>query len=43
LRHPRKVAAAMQRAVESTSTKIVITTADNRGVQISIQKSAIRN
>ena len=39
----RKVAAAMQRAAGSTFTKIVITTADNRGVQISNQKSAIRN
>jgi len=35
LRNPRRVAAAMQRAVGSTSTEIVITAADNRGVQIS--------
>ena len=34
LRNPRKVAAAMQRAAGSTSTTIVITTADNLGVQI---------
>src|ERR1700720_3836029 len=37
LRSPKKVAAAMQRAAGSTSTKIVIATADNRGVQISNQ------
>jgi homoserine kinase len=43
LRDPRKVAAAMQRATRSTSSRAVITTADNRGVQISNQKSAIRN
>ena len=43
LQNPKKVAAAMRRAGASTSTKIAITTADNRGVQISIQKSAIRN
>src|ERR1700726_773989 len=34
LQSAKKVAAAMQRAAGSTSTKIVITTADNRGVQI---------
>jgi homoserine kinase len=34
LRNPRKVAAAMQRAAKSTSTKVVITTADNQGVRI---------
>jgi len=34
LRNARKVAAAMQRAARSTSSKIVITTADNHGVQI---------
>src|ERR1700736_4696988 len=34
LQSAKKVAAAMQRASGSTSTKIVITTADNRGVQI---------
>jgi homoserine kinase len=33
LRDARKVAAAMQRAAGSTSTEIVITAADNRGVQ----------
>jgi homoserine kinase len=33
-RDPRKVAAAMKRTAGSTSTKIIITTADNRGVQI---------
>ena len=33
LRNPRKVAAAMQRAAK-TSSQMVITTADNRGVQI---------
>jgi homoserine kinase len=43
LRDARKVAAAMQRAAGSTSTKIVITTADNRGVQIRNSHSAIRN
>src|SRR5947207_6803215 len=43
LRNPRKVAAAMQRAAGSISTKTVMTTADNRGVQINNQKSAIRN
>jgi homoserine kinase len=34
LRNPKKVAATMQRAARSTSSKIVITTADNHGVQI---------
>jgi len=34
LRNPRKIAAAMQRATGAVSTKIVITTADNRGAQI---------
>jgi homoserine kinase len=43
LRDARKVAAAMQRATRSTSSRAMITTADNRGVQISNQKSAIRN
>jgi homoserine kinase len=43
LRDARKVAAAMQRATRSTSSRALITTADNRGVQISNQKSAIRN
>jgi homoserine kinase len=32
-RDPRKVGAAMQRAASSTSSRIVITTADNSGVQ----------
>jgi homoserine kinase len=43
LRNPKKVAAAMQRAAGSTSTKIAIMTADNRGVQIGNQQSAISN
>src|SRR5207302_8617624 len=43
LQNPKKVAAAMRRAGASRSTKIAITTADNRGVQISNQKSAIKN
>jgi homoserine kinase len=34
LRTPRKVAAAMRSIAKSASTKIMITTADNRGVQI---------
>lgn len=34
LRNPRKVASAMQHAARSTPTKVIITTADNRGVQI---------
>jgi len=34
LRDARNVAAAMQRAARSTSSKVVITTADNHGVQI---------
>jgi homoserine kinase len=34
LHNPRKIAAAMQRAARSTPTKIIVTTADNRGVQI---------
>src|SRR5438309_5480000 len=42
LRDERKVGAAMQRAT-MTSSQIVITSADNRGVQISSQKSAIKN
>src|SRR5207253_8650380 len=42
LRDEGKVGAAMQRAT-MTSSQIVITSADNRGVQISSQKSAIRS
>src|ERR1051326_3004173 len=34
LRNPQRVAAAMKRAARSTSSRIVVTTADNRGVQI---------
>jgi homoserine kinase len=34
VRNPRRVAAAMKRAAGSASTKILITTADNRGVQV---------
>jgi homoserine kinase len=34
LRNPQRVAAAMKRAARSTSSRIVMTTADNRGVQI---------
>ena len=34
LRNPKKVGVAMQRAARSTSSKIVITAADNHGVQI---------
>jgi homoserine kinase len=41
LDNPKKVAAAMQRATRSTSTNIVITTADNRGVQIKPQTSNV--
>jgi homoserine kinase len=37
------VAAAMLRAARPTSAKIIMTTADNRGLQISNQKSAINN
>ncbi len=40
LSNPRKVAAAMQRAAK-TSSQIVITTADNRGVSLNSQLSAI--
>ena len=42
LRNPRKIAAAMQRAARCRS-KVVITTADNRGVQIQNRKSKIEN
>ena len=41
LRNPRKVAAAMQRAAGSTRSQIIITSADNRGVQIENPKSKI--
>jgi homoserine kinase len=41
LRDARKVAAAMQRATGSTSTKIVLTTADNRGVSLNSQLSTL--
>src|SRR2546421_372853 len=34
LQNPQRVASAMQRAARSTSSQIVITAADNRGVQI---------
>jgi len=34
LRNPQKIAASMQRAARSTSSRIIITSADNRGVQI---------
>ncbi|HXP34224.1 MAG TPA: homoserine kinase [Chthoniobacterales bacterium] len=43
LRDVRKVAAAMQRVTRSTSSRAVITTADNHGVQIRSQKSEIRD
>ena len=42
LRDPRKIAAAMERAAK-TGSRIIITTADNRGVQIRNPQSAIRN
>jgi len=41
LRNPRKVAAAIQRAGRSTSSRTIITTADNRGVSISCQPPAV--
>src|SRR5438270_5793996 len=34
LRNPKKIASAMQRAAKSTPSRILITTADNRGVSI---------
>ena len=40
LRDPKRIAAAMQRASDATSTKTIVTTADNRGVQIRHSKSA---
>jgi len=43
LRNPKKVAAAMQRAAKTRAARVIITTADNSGVQISNQKSEIRN
>ena len=44
LRDPRKIGDAMHRgAARSTSSKIVITTADNSGVQIGNRKSEIRD
>lgn len=43
LRNARKVADAMQRAARSTSFRILITGADNRGTQIRNPQSEIRN
>ena len=43
LRNAERVGAAMQRAANATSSKILITTADNRGIQIRNPRSAIRN
>jgi homoserine kinase len=43
LRNPQKIAAAMQRAAGSTRSQIIITSADNRGVQTRNPKFAIRN
>ena len=43
LRDARKVAAAMLRTAKTTAARTIITTADNHGVQISNQKSEIRN
>jgi len=43
LRDARKVAAAMLRAAKTTAARTIITTADNHGVQISNQQSAISN
>jgi homoserine kinase len=43
LQNPRRVAAAMQRAATSTSSRVIITTADNSGVQIRNPKFEIRN
>ena len=43
LRNPRKVAAAMQRAAGSTRSQIIITTADNRGVQVRHSSFVIRH
>jgi homoserine kinase len=43
LRDPQKVAAAMKRAAGSTSTKIIITTADNRGVALNSQPSTLNH
>jgi homoserine kinase len=42
LRNPRKVAAAMQWAAR-TSSRTIIASADNHGVQINNQRSAVRN
>ena len=43
LRNPRKVAAAMKRAARSTPSRILITTADNRGVQTRHPSPLIRH
>jgi homoserine kinase len=43
LRDPQKVAAAMKRAAGSTSTKIIITTADNRGVALNSKPSTLNH
>ena len=43
LRNPRRVGAAMQRAARSTSTQILITSADNFGVHIKHQTSNIKH
>jgi homoserine kinase len=43
LRNPKKVAAAILRAAKTTAARTLITTADNLGVQIRSQKSAITN
>ncbi|MDP9185949.1 MAG: homoserine kinase [Verrucomicrobiota bacterium] len=43
LQNAREVAAAMQRAAKTTAARTIITTADNHGVQIRSQQSAISN
>jgi homoserine kinase len=43
LQNRDRIAAAMQHAARSTSTQILITTADNRGVHIGNRKSATGN
>jgi homoserine kinase len=43
LQNARKVAAAMLRAAKTTAARTLITTADNQGVQIRSQQSAIKN
>ena len=43
LQNPKKVAATMQRAARSTSSRTIVTTAENRGVEVRNSKFEIRD